>query len=103
MPWLSMRDWLAAVEFLLGRSDITGAVNLVGPEPVRNSEFARVLGRVLHRPSLLPVPGFALQIAVGDFSQEALASQRVVPTVLRREGFAFQDATLESALRSTLG
>jgi uncharacterized protein (TIGR01777 family) len=102
MPWLSMRDWLAAVEFLLEREDIAGAVNVVGPEPVRNRDFSRALGRVLRRPSLFPVPPIALRIAIGQFSHEALASQRVLPGVLTAHGFLYEDSTVESALRATL-
>jgi uncharacterized protein (TIGR01777 family) len=102
MPWVSMRDWLASVEFLIQHPEITGAVNLVGPHPVRNAEFARVLGHVLRRPALAPVPSFALRVILGGFADEALASQRVVPSALTRHGFAFQDSTVESALRQTL-
>ncbi len=102
LPWLSMRDWLSAVEFLLAHPEITGPVNLVGPEPVRNAEFSRALGRVLHRPSLTMVPRFALRVAIGEFANEALAGQRARPAVLTRCGFDFQDSTVESALRSTL-
>ncbi len=102
MPCLSMRDWLGAVEFLLDHDDITGPVNLVGPEPVRNVDFAGALGRVLHRPSLFPVPRLALKIVLGDFADEALASQRVLPGALTRAGFTFRDSTVDSALRATL-
>jgi uncharacterized protein len=102
MPWISMRDWLSAVEFLLDHDQIAGPVNLVGPNPVRNTEFARALGQVLHRPSLAPVPAFALRVILGQFADEALASQRALPTVLRQHGFAFQDSTVESALRAAL-
>jgi uncharacterized protein (TIGR01777 family) len=102
MPWVSMRDWLASVEFLIQHPEITGPVNLVGPHPVRNAEFARVLGHVLRRPALAPVPSFVLRVVLGGFAVEALASQRVVPSVLTHHGFAFQDSTVESALRQTL-
>ncbi len=102
MPWLSMRDWLAAVEFLIARREIAGPVNLVGPAPVRNREFARVLAQVLHRPAIVAVPSVALRILVGEFATEALASQRVMPGVLARAGFSFRDPTLAGALRATL-
>jgi uncharacterized protein (TIGR01777 family) len=102
MPCLSIRDWLAAIEFLLDHPEIAGPVNLVGPEPVRNSDFSLALGRVLHRPALAPVPPFALRIVLGDFAAEALASQRILPTVLMRHGFRFQDSTVDEALRATL-
>src|SRR5262249_56525593 len=76
VPWLSMRDWLSAVEFLLAHDEITGAVNLVGPGPVRNTEFARALGHVLGRPAIAPIPAFPLRIIVGEFANEAPVRQR---------------------------
>ncbi|GAA2327856.1 TIGR01777 family oxidoreductase [Dactylosporangium salmoneum] len=101
LPWISLPDWLDAVGFLLER-DVSGPVNLTGPEPVTNAEFSAALGRVLHRPSLLPVPGFALRAAVGEFGGEALASQRVLPGVLVREGFTFAHQTVEEALQQAV-
>jgi uncharacterized protein (TIGR01777 family) len=102
-PWISMPDWLAAITYLLEHDDIAGPVNLTGPEPVRNAEFAAALGRVLHRPSLVPVPGFALRIAVGEFAGEALAGQRVFPRVLAEHGFPFQHPTIDDALKWAVG
>ena len=102
MPWISLADEVAAIEFLLTADAVTGAVNLTGPAPVTNREFARTLGRVLHRPAVLPVPAFALRIAVGEFGAEAVRSQRVLPAVLAGAGYRFQHADLESALRWTL-
>jgi uncharacterized protein (TIGR01777 family) len=102
MPWMSLEDWLAAVIFLLERGEIAGPVNLVGPDPVRNSEFTKALGRVLHRPAIAPIPKVALQVLLGDFAHEALFSQRVLPAVLNRTGFAFTHPDLDSALRSAV-
>jgi uncharacterized protein len=102
MPCISLADWLGAVEFLL-TADVTGAVNLTGPVPVRNRDFARTLARVLRRPALLPVPGFALRLALGEFGREALASQRVLPAVLSGAGYRFEHPDLESALRWSVG
>ena len=99
MPWISLADEVAAIEFLLTADAVTGAVNLTGPAPVTNREFARTLGRVLHRPAVLPVPAFALRIAVGEFGAEAVRSQRVLPA---GAGYRFQHADLESALRWSL-
>jgi uncharacterized protein len=78
---------------------VTGAVNLTGPVPVTNAEFTRTLGRVLHRPAVLSVPGFGLRLARGEFGQEALASQRVLPAVLTAAGYRFAHPDVESALR----
>ena len=102
MPWMSLPDWLAAVIFLLERGDIAGPVNLVGPDPVRNSEFTTALGRALHRPAIVPIPKVALQVILGDFAHEALLSQRALPAVLNRTGFAFTHPDLDSALRTAL-
>jgi NAD dependent epimerase/dehydratase family enzyme len=102
MPWISIRDWTSAVTLLLVESTVDGPVNLVGPDPVRNAEFTKALGRAVHRPALIPVPRFALRIVLGEFANEALASQRVLPAVLNRAGFSFADADLDAALRSAL-
>jgi uncharacterized protein (TIGR01777 family) len=101
LPWMSLPDWLDAVTFTLGR-DIAGPVNLTGPEPVTNAEFSAALAKVLHRPNLLPVPGIALKAAVGEFGGEALASQRVLPGVLVREGFPFAHRTVGAALQQAV-
>jgi uncharacterized protein (TIGR01777 family) len=98
MSWISRADELAAIEFLL-TAEVSGGVNLTGPAPVRNRDFARALGRVLHRPAILPVPGFALRVVLGEFGTESVRSQRVVPTALTRAGYQFQHPDLESALR----
>jgi uncharacterized protein len=103
LPWLSREDWLRAVEFLLEHDEISGPVNVVGPEPVTNAEFAETLGRVLHRPAVTFVPGFALQVALGGFAEEALGSKRVMPGVLSKAGFQWNHPTLESALRVAVG
>ena len=97
MPWISLADELGAIEFLLA-AQMDGPVNLTGPDPVRNTEFTKTLGRLLHRPTLLPAPGFALKLALGEFGGEALASQRAVPSKLTEAGFAFTHPDLESAL-----
>jgi uncharacterized protein (TIGR01777 family) len=102
MPWMALADWLDAVEFVLDRDDLAGPVNLVGPDPVTNAVFAEAFGRVLHRPAVTFVPGFALQLALGEFAGEALRSQRVMPGVLSRAGFTWNHPTVESALRAAL-
>jgi hypothetical protein len=99
---MSLTDWLAAVRFVLDRDDIAGPVNLVGPEPVTNAAFTEVFGRLLHRPTVMPIPSIALQVVLGEFAGEALRSQRVMPGVLSRAGFRWEHPTLESALRAAL-
>jgi uncharacterized protein (TIGR01777 family) len=102
LPWIGLPDWLAAVRFLLDRDDLAGPVNVTGPEPVTNAEFTRVLSALLQRPALLPVPRLALRVALGEFGNEATASQRVLPGVLTKEGFAFTQPDVTTALRWAL-
>lgn len=102
VPWISLADWLSAVTFLLKRDDLAGPVNVVGPAPVTNAEFANALGAALHRPTIMPIPAVALRIALGEFATEALSSSRVLPGVLTRAGFTYQHPDLPSALRAAL-
>jgi hypothetical protein len=100
MPWISLTDWVDAARFLLTADDIRGPVNLVAPDQVTNAEFTRALARTLHRPAVLPVPAFALRIALGDLADEgALISLRVVPRVLTDHGFTFHHRDVDEALR----
>ena len=75
----SVADWVALVERLIADDAATGAFNLAAPEPVRNAEFTKALGRVLHRPTVLPVPAAALTLALGELSDVLLTGQRAVP------------------------
>jgi uncharacterized protein (TIGR01777 family) len=102
VPWIALQDWLDAVVFLLVRDDIAGPVNLVGPQPVTNATFTEVFAGLLHRPAVMPIPGFGLKVLLGEFAGEALRSQRVLPGVLRRAGFPYAHSDLESALRAAL-
>ncbi|HEU4421962.1 MAG TPA: TIGR01777 family oxidoreductase [Pilimelia sp.] len=101
-PWISLADWLAAVTFLLGRADVGGPVNVVGPAPVTNAQFTKALGRALHRPTIMPIPVFGLRVALGEFVDEVLASTRLLPGVLNRAGFTFQHRDVDSALHAAL-
>ncbi len=104
MSWISLDDEVGALHHLLMDRGARGAFNLTGPAPVVNADFARALGDVLHRPAVLPVPGFALKALFGEMAQSTiLDGQRVVPTWLLSAGFRFQHPTLESALRFELG
>jgi uncharacterized protein (TIGR01777 family) len=102
VPWIALGDWFDAVVFLLERDDLGGPVNVVGPAPVTNATFTEVFGRLLHRPTVMPIPGLALRALYGGFGGEALRSQRVLPGVLSRAGFSWAHPTLESALRAAL-
>jgi uncharacterized protein (TIGR01777 family) len=103
MSCVTLPDWLAAAEFLLDAGDVAGPVNMVGPRPVTNAEFTKALGRAVHRPALLMIPGAAVQIAVGEVGGEIRRSQRVLPAALERAGFRFTYPDIDSALRAALG
>ena len=88
---------------ILSAEDVEGPVNFVSPTPVTNREFTKALGKVLRRPTLLPVPAFAAQLALGEMADETiLASARVYPKRLQESGFAFAQPELEMALRAML-
>ncbi len=98
MSWASEADAVSATLFALRNSAIAGPVNIAAPNPVTNREFARELGRALHRPALLPAPAFALRLAIGEMADEALlASTRAVPRRLLEAGFRFEHPTLVQA------
>lgn len=101
--WVSLADEIGAIGYLLDH-DVSGPVNLTGPEPVTNAEFTKVLGRVVGRPTLATVPGIALRIVVGEFAEVGiLTGQRVLPKVLESSGYPFQHRTVEAALRWATG
>lgn len=103
MSWIALDDHVRAMEFALFGDQLSGAVNLVTPNPITNATFAATLGRVLNRPALVPVPGFALELLYGEMARATLlAGQRVRPTALATAGFEFQFPTLEQALRHEL-
>jgi len=104
MSWVTLGDAVRAIDFLLNNETLRGPFNIVAPTPARNSEFTRAMSRVLHRPAILPVPGFALRLLAGQMADEALlASARVLPHRLQQSGFLFADNDLEPALRKLLG
>jgi len=103
MSWISLDDHLGAMEHALFTDTLVGPVNLVAPNPVTNATFATTLGRVLERPALLPLPGFALELVYGEMAHATLlAGQRALPKALMASGFEFQHPTLEQALRTVL-
>jgi uncharacterized protein (TIGR01777 family) len=103
MSWISLDDIVRALRFLLDRIELRGPVNVVAPEPVRNAEFTETLGRVLHRPTALPVPAAGLRLIFGSMADNTLlASQRMTPKRLAGAGFEFRHPRLEEALRFEL-
>lgn len=103
MSWVALDDVVGAVLHTLATDALSGPVNVTSPNPVTNSEFTEVVGRVLGRPTVLSVPRFLLRLAPGDMADEAiLASTRVQPARLLASGYVFRLPDLESALRQVL-
>jgi uncharacterized protein (TIGR01777 family) len=104
-PWIGVDDLLDIYHRALYDDRLTGPVNGVGPDPVRNRDYTRTLAHVLRRPALFRVPPFGPRILLGDEGAKELAeaSQRVVPAVLDQLGHTFRCSTLEPALRHLLG
>lgn len=100
--WIHMDDVCNALRYLMKQPDKNGAFNLTAPHPVKNKTFARILGKVLSRPSIFPIPGFLMRSLFGDVANVVLEGQRVVPQRLSNMDFTFQFPALEIALRDLL-
>ncbi|KPN93327.1 TIGR01777 family oxidoreductase [Pseudomonas nunensis] len=98
MPWIHIKDQIALIDFLLHRIDASGPYNACAPKPVRNREFAKTLGSVLHRPAFMPMPALALKVGLGEMSLLLLGGQKAVPARLLAAGFTFQFTDLRAAL-----
>ncbi|HEX3663199.1 MAG TPA: TIGR01777 family oxidoreductase [Acidobacteriaceae bacterium] len=105
MSWISLRDAVRAMLFLMDSDDLAGAFNLTTPHPVRNADFMKELGAAAHRPAWLGVPAGALRMAFGATmaNETLLASARVLPRNLEEAGFRFEDAEIGAALRALPG
>lgn len=101
-PWIHIEDEVRAILFLLENDAADGPFNLCAPNPLKNKDFAQAIGKVLGRPSLIPVPKFALEIALGEVSSVVLNSRRAVPQRLQELGFTFKYPDAESALQDLL-
>jgi hypothetical protein len=102
MPWIHVDDLVGIYLAAIDGADWTGPVNGSAPEPVTNAVFSRALGRALHRPALLPVPGFALQLLYGDMAEVVTEGQRAVPRRPLDLGYDFRHPDLDEALRDAL-
>lgn len=102
MSWIHLDDLVGLVLFALDNPGAQGAINATAPEPARNRDFAKALGKALHRPTFLPTPGFALSAALGEFSTEVLSSKRVLPARAQALGYTFTAPALGPALRDLL-
>jgi len=97
-PWIHLEDLISAVMFIIENQDIKGPVNFCAPNPVRNRDFAKALGRILGRPSFMKVPSFMIRTLMGEMGTIVMSSQRVVPERLLKNGFEFQYPDVEKAL-----
>lgn len=98
MPWVHIHDQIALIDFLLHQHDARGPYNACAPHPVRNREFAKTLGQVLHRPAFMPMPAFVLKVGLGELSGLLLGGQKALPERLLAAGFTFQFTELKAAL-----
>jgi uncharacterized protein len=104
MSWIGLGDAVRAMLFAMKTEALSGAVNVVAPNPVTNAEFTRALGRAMHRPAVMAVPAVALRLMFGEMADEALlASTRAVPGKLIGAGFKFEEPTVEEALGAVVG
>lgn len=102
VPWIHYADEVEAIKFLIENEAAGGPVNLTAPHPVRNKELAQAIGRVMHRPAILPAPGLALQAALGEMAEAVLEGQQVLPEALQRLGYPFKYPQIEPALKDLL-
>lgn len=103
MSWISLEDEVAIIRYMIDNPHIEGSVNLVSPNPVTNREFTKTLGKVIKRPTIIPMPAFAARLLFGEMADALLlSSTRVFPNKLISSGYEFKHPTLETALRSLL-
>jgi uncharacterized protein (TIGR01777 family) len=99
VSWIHRLDWIEIVRWLVQASEVSGPVNATAPEPVTNKTLAKAIGRAMKRPALLPVPGFALKIAVGELADSLLTGQRALPVVAQKHGYHFRYPDIDQAFR----
>jgi uncharacterized protein (TIGR01777 family) len=103
VPWIHLDDVVGGLIHCIDDVGLSGAVNLTAPAPVTNGALSHALGRVLHRPAVFPVPGFAVHLLYGEMSSVVTTGQRVIPRQLTESGYTFAHPELEGALRDVLG
>jgi uncharacterized protein len=103
LSWIHQQDLVRAFLFLPEHPDLVGPVNFASPNPVRNRDFAKALGRALHRPAFMPAPAFLLRLVLGEFAEVVLTGQKVLPQKLLAAGFQFLYPTIDQALKHLLG
>lgn len=103
MPWIHLADQIGLIDFLLRHPGAEGPYNACAPQPVRNADFAKALGRALHRPAFMPLPAPVLRIGLGELSVLLLGGQRALPVRATEAGYAFRFTDLNVALADLLG
>jgi|UniRef100_A0A7C3YZP3 hypothetical protein len=102
LSWIHLQDLARAYLFLPEHPDLTGPVNFTSPNPVRNRDFAKALGRVLGRPAVMPAPAFMVRLILGEFAEVVLTGQKVLPKKLLAAGFTYLYPTIDQALQQLL-
>ncbi len=102
MPWIHIDDLVGIILHSCQNESVSGPVNGTAPNPVTNREFTKTLGCVLKRPTIFPMPGFMLRLAIGEFGDVLLTSQRAIPEAAQKSGYQFEYPDLEGALREIL-
>jgi hypothetical protein len=104
MSWIHRLDWIEMIRWIVETPGVSGPINVTAPNPVRNREFARALGRALKRPSLLPAPAFALKLLLGEMAGPlVLTGQRVIPARAQALGYHFRYPEIDIAFRGIFG
>ena len=98
MSWIHIDDLMELIAFLMKESTVRGVFNATSPFPVTNREFTQALAEAVHRPAIIPVPAFALRLALGEMAEIVLASQRAIPDAAQRAGFVFEHPDIYAAL-----
>ena len=101
-PWIHIDDLVAIFRFCIDQPEVSGPINCCAPQPVRNMEFTQTMGEILHRPTLLPVPAWAVKLALGELGMVVLEGSRMVPGALLKHGFSFHYPDIHAALREIL-
>ena len=99
--WIDIEDLIHIYQFIIDEN-LTGVFNAVSPNPVTNYVFTKALGKVLHRPTILPIPEFVLRIMYSDASSVLTGSKEIYPTALEEKGFVFKYADIETSLKHLL-
>ena len=101
--WVALDDVIGLIDFALRTPAVEGPLNVTAPRPVRQKDFAKALGKVLHRPAFVPAPAFALKLVLGGFSTELLSSKKVLPRKAERLGYRFRFSDLQECLEHAIG